>query len=87
MRKKPKSEKPYWFVKPTGTGIVAKLFVRFSDGSGILHPDLDGVEYDGTWEELWDFLMREGFVTEQEARLQGTIPSDWVPPHVPWLPI
>lgn len=86
MKRKPKADKAYWFVKRTESGISAKMFVRFSDGSGYIYPDLDGIEYDGTWEELWDSLADESYVAEQDAKLQGLIPSDWPPPQVPWFP-
>jgi hypothetical protein len=87
MRRKPKPDKAYWFVKCTDTGITAKVLVRFADGTGFLYPDLDGVEYDGTWQELWDHLACDGFVAEKDAKRQGIIPSDWVPPQHPSLPI
>lgn len=62
------------------------MFVRFSDGSVYIFPDLDGMEYDGTWEELWNLLADEGYVPEQDATLQGLLPSDWLPPEAPWFP-
>lgn len=86
MRRKPKPEKLYWFVKTTKSGVIAKVFMRDSDGGGLLYPDLYDVEYDGIWEELWDYLAQEGFVEERDAKRQGLIPPDWLPPELPWLP-
>ena len=96
MRRKPKPDKAYWFVKSAELGVIAKLFMRDSDGGGLLYPDLNDVEYDGTWEELWDYLAHEGFVEERDAKRQEVLsivvdeefvrrrPLSWSHPRTPF---
>ena len=82
--------KPYWFVKRTESGISAKMFVRFSEGNGSIYPideaEMYSYEPGPPWEELWDSLVDEGFVAERDAKRQGLVPADWVPPEGPWFP-